>query len=188
LRYGRWNQRKDGRYLVPALLSGSDYSGSLVQKSNHKSFSETFADGENKWWADAPGGHSTYAVVIDMQAVPEDKEEEVAEFLNALSDYPLADESLHSEMEMEAQNEAWEDWGRKDFRKAIEATYEVDLDKAEEELGEEVLNRKLSDLFYKASDKANEYWANEQGDSMWIDMERVVTKGTTDDDISSLFE
>lgn len=174
LRYGRWNQRKDGRYLVPALLSGSDYSGSLVQKSNHRSFSETFADGENEWWADAPGGHGTYAIVIDMQAVPEDKEEEVAEFLNALSDYPLADEDLHSEMEMEAQNEAWENWGRSDFKKALAEKFdEVDFD--------EVDDQKLYGLFHEASDSSGTYWENQQGDEMYIDMERIVKKIKRDD-------
>jgi hypothetical protein len=188
VRYGSWRQTKDGRYLVPGILSGSDYSGSLVQKSNHRKFSEEFADGEDKWWGSAPGGHGTYAIVIDMQSVPEDKEEEVAEFLNALSDYPLADEDLHSEMEMEAQNKAWNDWARADFKKEIEKVYGVDLDEAEEELGEEVFNRKLYELFHKASEKANEYWVNEQGDSMYINLERVVAKGTVQENIEALYE
>ena len=188
IRYGSWHQAKNGRYLVPQYLSGSDYSGTLVERSNAQKWGEEFSDGEDEWWARLIGGHGTFAIIIDMKGVPEDKEEEVAEFLNALSNYPLADEDLHSHMEMEAQDEAWKDWGRKDFRKEIEKVYSVDLDEAEAELGEEVVNRKLDELFYKASDKANEYWVNEQGDSMYIDLERVVAKGTVQEDIEALYE
>jgi hypothetical protein len=188
LRYGSWRDSKNGDHLVPALLSGSDYSGSLVQKSNHRAFSEAFSDGENEWWTDASGGHGTYSIVIALKKVPEDREEEVAEFLNKLSNYPLADEDLHSKMEVEAQDEAWESWARKDFRKEIEKAYGVDLDEAEETLGVEVFERKLSDLFIEASDKANEYWENREGNDMSINLERVVAKGVTEQDVDALYE
>src|ERR1035438_5296632 len=39
--------------------------------------------------------------------------------IESLEDYPLIDESLHSELEMESQNEAWENSIRTDFRSAL---------------------------------------------------------------------
>ena len=188
LRYGSWRQDKGGGYLVPAFLSGSDYSGSLVEKSNHRSFRELFSDGEDEWWTDAIGGHGTYSIVIALKKVPEDREEEVAEFLNRLSNHPLADEDLHSEMEMEAQGEAWDNWAQKDFRKEIEKAYGVDLDEAEEKLGGEVFELRLSDLFREAGDKAGVYWVNQSGGDMHIDIKRIVAKGVTEQDIKDLYE
>ena len=173
LHYGSWDRAKDGRYLVPGLLSGSDYSGSLVTQSNHKAFSEQFSDGEDVWWTSAPGGHGTYSIVIDTQGVPEDDQAGVEDFLNGLQDYPLADEDLHSQMEMEAQEEAWEDWTEHDFKQALERKFEVEFD--------EVDSSKLRELFEGASDKANEYWVNEEGGNMWIQVEKVAAKVTEDD-------
>lgn len=47
-----WDRTPTGRYIVPAYLSGSDYSGSLVERSNHKVWSEQFAAGNDVWWFD----------------------------------------------------------------------------------------------------------------------------------------
>ena len=126
VRYGSWRQNKNGRYLVPAALSGSDYSGSLVEKSNYRKWMTLYKDGQDEWWTHAPGGHGTYAVVIDMKAVPGDISTDVAEFLAALNDYPLADEELHSEMEMEAQEEAWKNWAERDFAKDLQKKFAGD--------------------------------------------------------------
>jgi acyl carrier protein len=170
IRYGRWNDkpRGDGRYLLPAYLGGSDYSGSIVERSNFKAFQEKFGDGEDEWWTNAIGSHGTFALLIDMQGVPEDIEEEVAEFLNALHDYPVADDDLHSQMEMEAQNEAWDSWAKKDFIKALEKKFDVELDDVDDE--------KIFELFHEACDSSNTYWENQQGDEMYIDLDRVVKK------------
>jgi len=179
VRYGRWNDRTSGdrhqagRYLLPALLGGSDYSGSLVERSNYKAFSELFSDGFDEWWTNAPGGHGTFAVLIDMQSVPEEVETEVAEFLNALHDYPLADYDLHSEMEMEAQSEAWENWAKKDFTRALEKEFDVDLDGVSDEA--------IFGLFRVGMDRANVEWVNESGDSMYIDIKRIVAKISEED-------
>ena len=177
LRYGSWEREKEGRYLVPGLLSGSDYSGSLVTKSNHKAFSEQFSKGEYVWWTSAPGGHGTYSIVIDTQGVPEDVTSEVEDFLNGLQDYPLADEDLHSEMEMEAQEEAWENWVEEDFKSALEKKFDMEFD--------EVDSGNLRPMFEAVCEKAGEYWVNEEGGDMWIDVKKVVAK-VADTDIDLL--
>jgi hypothetical protein len=177
--YGDWTDRKDGRFFVPGLLSGSDYSGSLVERSNHKAFEEAFSRGENKWWKTVYGGHGTFAVVIDLKKVPKKRETELKDFFNALENYPLADEDLHSNMEIEAQDEAWKSWARGDFKKALEKHFGFTFDEVDDE--------KVFELFQRASDRANEYWINEQGGDMWIDVEKVVKKGKiTENDIDDL--
>ena len=177
VRYGRWCSKKDGHYLLPNYLSGSDYSGTLVERSNYKKWSEDFAAGEGVWWGSTSGGHGTFGIIVDLDAIPADINDEVIEFFDGLSSYPVADDDLHSEMEVEAQNEAWESWARSDFKKALEKKFDVDLD--------EVDGEKLFELFRDATDRSNTYWENEQGDSMYIDLDRVVKK-INEEDVKNL--
>lgn len=184
VRYGRWHDRKDGRYLLPALLSGSDYSGSLVERSNYDKWQELYADGQDVWWTHTPGGHGTFGVLIDMQGVPDDISRDVAELLNALNDYPLADEELHSEMEMEAQEEAWRSWAERDFAHGLQKKFAGD-DELEQILDgvltDDDMLIKLRSLFEDARKAANEYWENQQGDEMYINMKRIVAKVSKQD-------
>ena len=180
-RYGDWRPDKDGRYLVPGRLSGSDYSGSLVERSNYNVFSDKFKDGHDNWWTSVIGGHGTYAIVISMDDVPDEVSDEVAEFLNGLDDYPLADEDDHSNLEMEAQNEAWENWARRDFIKEIEKWFKVEFDN-------DPKSELLYEVFHEACDSANEYWVNESGDSMYINIERIVKKGVSKEDVKQLVD
>lgn len=168
VRYGRWNDRNGpgGRYLLPARLSGSDYSGSLVEASNYRSFTETYADGADQWWTHTPGGHATYGVLIDRASIPAEIVIDVAEFLGALEDYPIADDDLHSTMEIEAQGEAWERWARREFVQALETAHDLDLDAADDD--------RTFELFQRASDTANVYWENQQGTDVYINVERVA--------------
>lgn len=168
-RYGHWNPCGDeGALLIPAYLSGSDYSGSLVERANARAWSEQFAAGDGAWWTEVGGGYGTFAIVIDCEAIPEDVESDVRDFFAGLANYPCADDDLHSEMEMEAQDEAWKDWARADFVKALEAKFETDLD--------EVSDTAVAELFHDACERSNTYWENEQGDSMWIDIKRIVAE------------
>lgn len=179
VRYGRWEQRRNGHYLIPAALSGSDYSGNLVNKSNYRKWMELYKDGDDEWWTTAPGGHGTYAVVIDMKSVPDDISTDVAEFLNALNDYPLADDELHSEMEVEAQEEAWNNWAERDFADLLRKKFAGDEELEpilDEILTDDDMLIKLRKLFDEAQKAANVYWENQQGDEMWIDMKRIVAK------------
>lgn len=169
-RYGAWEQAPDGEYIVPDYLSGSDYSGSLVERSNRDVWRETFAEGEDQWWCEVLGGHGTFAIVVRIADMPDD----AREFLDALEDYPLADEDAHSRLEMEAQDEAWENWARHEFETEIEQKFDG-------EFSSEMDREALFELFRKACDESNTYWENESGDSMYIDMDRVVTAVRAED-------
>lgn len=83
-----------------------------------------------------------------------------------LADYPILDESLFSEMELESQQESWELWAQSDFRKAIESVLDVEIDSAAD----------LSAIFQTACDRSNTYW---EGDS--INVERAAAVVTLAD-------
>jgi hypothetical protein len=166
-RYGNWTNDTEGHYIVPSLLSYSNYSGSLVNRSNHKAFSDAFDAGYNVWWTDAPGGHGTNCIVIDASIVPLEIAKDVVSFLNGLQDYPLADESLHSKMELEAQEEAWDNWAKDDFVTAIQRIFNIDFEDTPD-------SQLLFDIFHETADNAGQYWVNESAGDMWIDVKRVA--------------
>jgi hypothetical protein len=211
--YGDWTELKQGedvREDTFALLdytSGSDYSGSLVEVSNRKAIEELcqacgFEDGED--YLDYHGGYGTRALAVRVKALEGEDESgfkaSLLETIEGLEDYPLVDESLHSELEMEAQNQAWEDWGCSEFktelgkyfaaviRSGIEDSTEEEFtlfnqlacseDLAECSENEDwVSDDQANRWFWELSEYANEYWVNEQGEDCCIDMEDVVRKG-----------
>lgn len=170
--YGRWRDARDGAYAIVPYCSGSDYSGSLVERSNRDVWRETFADGEDLWWSECHGGHGTFAIVVEISALPED----AIELIEGLEGYPLADEDHHSTLEIEAQDRAWDDWTRRDFARAVAARFDVETD-----LDEPDAHPTLWEVFREASDRANVYWENQQGDEMWIDLDRVVAAVESED-------
>jgi|WetSurMetagenome_2_1015567.scaffolds.fasta_scaffold70884_2 hypothetical protein len=175
LRYGQWRDDPRGECLVPGYLSYSDYSGSLVEKSNHDAWLEKFSDGLDVWWWEAIGGHGTCAVVIKLPDVPDEEEEDVGEFLNHLQVYHLADEDLHSKLESEAQDEAWKNWARRDFVRAIEKKFKVTI--SDDEVDDEL----LLTIFHESAEKANEYWGNQEGPDVYIDVDKIAKKVTRED-------
>lgn len=203
-RYGDWDKVNNQSevdpakvYVIPNYCTGSDYSGSLLEVSNMKALRESlpaeYEDGDQ--YIVYHGGHGTFAIAIRLDAVTED----LLETLEALEDYPLIDESLHSELEIESQNEAWESWAKDEFRTALgqalsaqyeassasdqregetDADYTARYDSAVDWLedGAEISDDNLSSLFWKMAELANEYWCNEQGSDSYIDVDDVVKK------------
>lgn len=193
-RYGQWRDEKGGPWLVPNCLGGSDYSGTLVERSNTRAWRETFAEGEDEWWCEVSGGHGTFAIVVKVAEMPDD----ALEFLCALADYPLADDDLHSHMEAEAQDRAWDDWAARAFYRALDGRFreawEADQAERREALARygtcplaiwpeaegveapdpDITNDRMFALFRAGMETGNVYWENEQGGSMHVDIERVV--------------
>jgi hypothetical protein len=89
-----------------------------------------------------------------------------------LDDYPILDESLYSEMELEAQNESWEVWARAEYIRAVESALDVTLDESD--------SQAVLTAFENARERSNTYW---EGDS--IDVDRVA-QATTYDVVRSL--
>lgn len=99
------------------LCTGSDYSGSSVERSNYESMKETFSE-----LIDVYGGYGTYSL-----AYVGEPSESLQEALNALEDYALFNDNHHSELEMRLIDEAWDSYGRSELRKELEQIYEVEL-------------------------------------------------------------
>jgi hypothetical protein len=150
--------------------TGSDYSGNLIQRSNYNVLKKMLEkehpdDPANAVvWASTYGGHGTYGLLVKW----EDLGSDIQEAIGALDEYPLLDEMAHSELEMESQNEAWERWVEKDFKKAL--AVELGIEDKDKITGD------IFELFREAQDDANEYWINEQGDESYIDIEPIVEK------------
>lgn len=186
-------------YVLPSYASGSDYSGDLVEVSNHKALLEMMPDSytDGLEYLDYSGGYGTFGLAIRFDAVAE----ALIESLEGLEDYPVLDEDLHSQLEMESQNEAWESDIRSDFKKALgKALFQAWVDSPatdqkdnetdemfdarqdavetflQDECGE-MSDASINEIFYKMADRANVYWTNEQGESSWINVDDVVKRG-----------
>jgi hypothetical protein len=116
-------------------------------------------------------------VVLDMLRVPVD----VIETVEALKSYCLIDDTEHSELELQAQQDAWESWAASDWRKLVEkalgeyAPETADLYWEEERLDAVPdLESKLAALFHACAEEAGEYWEEESDGGQWIRLERVA--------------
>lgn len=154
-----------GNYAPPSIYR----SNARVFRDEHRAALEAGADG------DGPG------LSLDVRYVTDD----MLEALQSLESYPLLSEDDHSELELELQNEAWDDWAARDWAEAVSkalqqyAPADADPYWAEERL-EDVSADKLRELFYACADSSNTYWQEEQGDQ-WIDLDRVAAAIDIDD-------
>jgi len=167
-------------YLLPDLMSGGDYSNtSLVHKSNHRSFLARFGkvDGVH----DLYGGYGTFAIAIRSDVA--ESNSEIKDVLEGLDNYPLMDEDDHSNLELEAQDEAWKDWARNAFVHFLLA--EEFLGDYDEDSLARVIRRKVFkttakkckdvyvNLFYQSAENIGAYWKDDGG-SMHIDVDKVA--------------
>ena len=167
IRYGNWSNSpstsNDVALFIVPNTTGSDYSGSLVERSNYQAFLDEYGDipGVHTTF----GGYDTFGILVESSI----DDEGLLEALAALESYPVLDDSLYSEMEMEAQFEAWKSWASSDFGSALEKEFGVEIESPE--------NPSMITLFLEAAENANEYWVNEQGSEMYIDIDRIVRDG-----------
>jgi len=157
-------------YFYVPVASGSDYSGSTVERSNYLWFKETFGDEE--WVCDVYGGHSTYAVAVGLTGLltcADDTFDAVCEALEGLDNYPLFDEEAHSALEMEESDSAWDSWVADDFKRAVEKKFDGCAD-FDWDAGPD-----LRTFFEEKREEANEYWFNEgYGHDMYVRIDEVV--------------
>jgi hypothetical protein len=136
-------------YEVPVATWG-DYVGTAVERSNYRSllrdYPETFVEVRYDYF-----GHS---LLLPVSAVTE----ELVELLTGLREqYPLYDESDHSELESELADEAWDAWAKFDLLRALRDAG-VDTDEIDE--------ADLRERFYTAVSESDEYPYAETADSI----------------------
>lgn len=176
-------------YFEPNYMGGSDYSGGSVEVANHRVFLEEFGD--------LPGVHEThgdfdsYGLAIRLDCITP----AMIEVFEGLDNYPVIDEEAMSAVEREAQDEAWDNWVRHDYERALVAALNEDqentTDQAHEfrdgclcrDCLEEAIDRleDLRSIFEKVASRINLYWVNETGNSATIDLDRIVAATTMAD-------
>lgn len=116
--WGSWSDSPIGDRTWPITLfpysSGSDYSGSTVEQSNYRVLIDDAHVMRRSVIVE--GGYSTFGVAYIGAPT-----RRIREICAALDGYPLLDESDHSELESEIEQEQWQEWGRADFAREIES-------------------------------------------------------------------
>ena len=155
-------------YIMPDLLTGSDYSGTTVEKANYRAFVKRYNSGVSR----LSGGYNTFAVVISISWLLEnpDEADDILNTLEALDDYPVVDEDELTLYEVELIQEGWESWARHDYLRGLDRKF-GDVDLTDDEAFE---------LFNKVAARIGEDWCADSND-MTIDVDKVVAATTRED-------
>ncbi len=165
--------------------SFSDYSGTYVERSNAKFLRDTFP----KLFVMKTGGHGTEWTGIskdDLDLINLEEFEELKKVHTDLENYPVLDDDLQSDMETEAEGEAYNDWIKADFYKelvkAVSERYEDTEEEAEimaklEALHDDEDQSPLDGLFWDSYHDSNENFEVEEGGSFYIHLDRVIKEG-----------
>lgn len=94
--------------------------------------------------------------------------DELADTLAGLADYPLLSEDDHSLLEIEEETEAWESYGRSDFRRELTKAHP----EAEEAI-DAATDAQLDALWHRACDESNTY-PEHTSEGVYYDFDRVV--------------
>lgn len=169
----------DNIYIMHNYCQMSDYSGSLVEKSNTDVLVNEYK------FIKVFGGYSSISCMIGIQSLidmPEEESERILDLLEQLNNYPLIDDDTLTETEHEQIEEAWNNWTEYDFKRAIGLKFNLDISdyKLKSDLS-------LRELFDNLAVKANEYWYNEEGYNMYINIDNIV-KVMSMDDFNTYFE
>lgn len=177
--------------FVPSYCGYSSYSNTgYVGRANFNVLTDPAST------PDPHGGILTVAydwdgegVVLDVLRVPAD----VLESVESLESYPLLSEDEHSRLQLEGEEEAWNSWAAREWRDAIRdklaqycpaavvdgnqygpSTAKYWADDQLDAIPDADLDSRLLELFRACCELAGEYW-EEDGDGMWIRIERVAT-------------
>jgi len=155
-------------YVVPNYLSGSDYSGCSVERSNFRIVLEEHSETVVELF----GGHGTYGIAIPLESFPSD----LLDTIVGLDDYPAIDEGDMSMYEVDSSDESWECCYESDFRRLINGVLgrERDCD-ADITVEDEARWRQY---FEDGRESVNCYWECETGGNMYVDIERVASSCT----------
>ena len=130
--------------MIPYTDSGNYAGSGLVGQSNYRVIKDELAeDIEAGRIIEVYGSHGFKALYYRTDfPMPVT----LANVLWRLDRYPLLSDDDHSELEMEVESEAWEDFGRKDFKRALEIEHRgavvdgIDCDIFIDEMSDECLD------------------------------------------------
>jgi hypothetical protein len=154
-------------YSITYCSYGDCDNSCLVERSNHKYLREEYEDFviphygmfKSAWIAIYPAEWVSITDPDDIETL-----ECLMEEIDSLINYPCLDESLLSEMEISVFDQAWDDWIKDDFERAIENKF-----------GEIIVNHiNLRELYNELKDVTGTYEEIEAGGSVYIDIDRLT--------------
>lgn len=141
---------KNGMYVEPKYVSYGDYGGSMVERSNYEEFLEAFDEHRGTEWWTWYGDYGSHGIIVRVDA--DARVPEIGEFFTGLEDYPSANDERLSELEHEAINEGWDDYGFRDFLKALEPLLPGLEDYSEQDGTSDIARQVVSQLYWALSD------------------------------------
>jgi hypothetical protein len=170
---------------VPDYCQSGDYGGAVHYRSNANVLLSDFSSPECR---ELYGSYGSHGVAIDPRYCSDD----LLENIESLENYPVLSEDDLSYLEMELQDEAWEDWVRSDFSRKLESLLSEILSAADWENAEEWAEQsveslsedQLFSLFREAVEASNTYWESQHNDA-YIDVDRVA-ESLSEDQLLSL--
>lgn len=154
-----------------------DYVGGYVQQANSNCLKEV-----HPWLEERYEGYGSSMLYFDDETMAPDEDgygpsadniRELLETLDALTDYPVIDESEWSRLEFEAGQEAHEDWGRKEFKSDM---MELCADCYEEQI-DNMSDEELDEWFQDAAESGNcgeTYRQDGEGLTIYCDIKRIA--------------
>lgn len=184
------------KLLAIKECGGSDYSGNTRTKANYKYFRDNYSEIDGVFFMH--GGYDSYGILIDPALIDSSSDifnSEINDLIINLENYPVISDDSLSALESELEQEAWESYGRYDFRKGLQLAYKKDDECCETELiidnewrmlaGEDIIlsweefisdldDNTLDKLWYHATEKSNTYVSFETGCICYFNTDRVV--------------
>jgi hypothetical protein len=153
---------KGEAYFCSPFLSYGDYDhSSAVERSNVRMFLKEFKDHPDV--RVKQGGYGWEAIFIDVLCT----DTEIIEMLQSLENYPCINDEDVSNLEMEMEQESWENWIKSDFLQAIVKHYKADWEDADTD--------KLYTLYNELKESTNTYFEVEAGGNGYIDIKRLIS-------------
>lgn len=171
----RCENELDKHFLFSHYLSFGDYDNSCaVERSNVRVFEEMYADCKGKDWIKITGHYGWECIAVRLSS----ENTEIIETLKYLENYPCLDDQDVSLMEMEMENESWDNWIKDDLIKELKK-----LDPNNENIYNEDITdeNKLMEYYNELKKRANEYFIVESGGNGYIDVEKLANYANCDE-------
>jgi hypothetical protein len=149
-------------YSMPDSMSGSDYSGSMYNESNHKVFLAEHGDVPGIY--DVWGGYGSFGVAIRLDALAN---EDIKRDIETMEAYGILSDEDYYELQNEYINKDWEEYVRDDFLKQVRES-----DPCLNNL--KLSKPKLGELFQECSSETGEYWEDEGPHQVFIRLEKII--------------
>lgn len=187
---GRNEWTEDEYYFQIDPVAYSDYSGSAVDIANTRYMRNTAPYAE--FMECRAGGYGTDWTVVSQANINYMDEDTFEELINDIDyivhKYPILDESEWSEVEMELAEENYYSWAESDYiREIFMILHNTEGYEDIAQLWDDNVFDGVGMLFYRAVGETGEYWENDGGSSMHINVDKLAA-WTVENDINSIIK